>query len=69
MIERLTIDGVEYERILLSHKLQDRLTCDCCDFVKLPFCEEPCTTCISYRLGTDNAARRYTLRKVTKTKE
>jgi hypothetical protein len=67
MIEKFTADGVEYEVVQLPNDPNRDIACYECDFEFLGGTEEPCRTCIK-AIGSE-CARRYMVRKVTKTKE
>jgi hypothetical protein len=67
MINRITIDGVEYETVLVApDNIKPGSPCVSCDFYKLPFSDEPCKTCYTHYIWRDS--RICQLRKVTKTK-
>lgn len=69
MINIITIDGVEYETVLVPDNIKAGPPCDCCDFIKLPFCDEPCRTCVTSYIWRGIGGRRYKLRKVTDQRE
>lgn len=66
MIERITINGVEYEVVPASPSPKIRASCDLCDFVLTPLEIEPCKTCLAL-CESELIAENYKLSKVTKT--
>lgn len=68
MIERITINGVEYEVVPVSFSPKTRASCDLCDFLQTPLEIEPCKTCLAL-CESEIIANNCKIRKVTKTKE